>query len=75
MSIAQTIISLTHALNRKVVAEGVETREQVQLAAAAALRPVPGLSVQQAGRNDGTRAVAASVASALSRSKAAVRKR
>lgn len=31
MSIVQTIISLTHALNRKVVAEGVETEEQAQL--------------------------------------------
>ena len=31
MSIVQTIISLTHALNRKVVAEGVETQEQAQL--------------------------------------------
>jgi diguanylate cyclase (GGDEF)-like protein/PAS domain S-box-containing protein len=31
MSIVQTIISLTHALKRKVVAEGVETAEQAQL--------------------------------------------
>jgi EAL domain-containing protein (putative c-di-GMP-specific phosphodiesterase class I) len=30
-SIVQTIISLTHSLKRKVVAEGVETQEQVQL--------------------------------------------
>ena len=31
MSIVQTIISLTHALRRKVVAEGVETEEQASL--------------------------------------------
>jgi EAL domain-containing protein (putative c-di-GMP-specific phosphodiesterase class I) len=31
MPIVQTIISLTHALNRKVVAEGVETEEQARL--------------------------------------------
>jgi EAL domain-containing protein (putative c-di-GMP-specific phosphodiesterase class I) len=31
MSIVQAIISLTHALKRKVVAEGVETEEQAQL--------------------------------------------
>ena len=31
MSIVQTIISLTHSLQRKVVAEGVETEEQAQL--------------------------------------------
>ena len=31
MSIVQTIISLTHALQRKVVAEGVETEEQADL--------------------------------------------
>lgn len=31
LSIVQTIISLTHALSRKVVAEGVETREQTWL--------------------------------------------
>ena len=31
MAIVQMIISLTHALNRKVVAEGVETEEQARL--------------------------------------------
>jgi EAL domain-containing protein (putative c-di-GMP-specific phosphodiesterase class I) len=31
VSIVQTIVSLTHALKRTVIAEGVETREQVRL--------------------------------------------
>jgi len=48
MTLVSTIVSLAHSLKLKVVAEGVESEEQAGAPRPAGLRPVAGLSDQQA---------------------------
>ena len=52
-SIVRAIISLAHSLRLKVVAEGVETLEQLDSLQVHGLRSVPGLSFQPAAVGGG----------------------